>query len=58
MTPDCGHVAGCHRGGTGEEHVAWAVSLLSVAVRLATPFGHTKKKKKKKRMLIHVSKEF
>ena len=29
----------------GEEHEAWAVSLQSVAGRLATPLGHIKKKK-------------
>ena len=42
---DCGHVDGGHRGGAVEVHGAWAVSLQSVAGRLATPLGHIKKKK-------------
>ena len=46
---DCGHVDGGHRGGAVEVHGAWAVSLQSVAGRLATPLGHIKKKKKKKK---------
>ena len=46
VVADCGHVEGGQWGGTEEGHEAWAVSVQSVAVRLATPSGHIKKKKK------------
>ena len=45
VVADCGHVEGGQWGGTEEGHEAWAVSVQSVAVRLATPLGHIKKKK-------------
>ena len=46
VVADCGHVEGGQWGGTEEGHEAWAVSVQSVAVRLATPLGHIKKKKR------------
>ena len=52
VVADCGHVEGGQWGGTGEGHEAWAVSVQSVAVRLATPSGHIKKKKKKKKGVL------